>query len=176
MKCGLVLVDYGSSEDEDEASSTPRQSSSQTNARKKYVFNSRRFGNALILSWNRKLPKLSENIVKAPPLDDPTQHQGRVHSSPHVEGQFAAYVYIPLALDSNEDLYKLLLSVIRTAKESVPSLQSDWLTPKESTPTGDRSIKSKELHISLSRPLYLRHHQREDLRRAVKKAAEFQSQ
>ena len=106
-----------------------------------------------------KLPKLSAELVPLVPASNPVLHDGRIRSSPHVEGQYAAFVYVPVAVD--KVLEDILKSSMSEAKKIVPSLRSDWL--ENSAPT--------ELHISLSRPIYLRHHQREDIKRAVKSVA-----
>jgi len=120
----------------------------------------------------RKLPRLTFNVIAVPPRDDPASHKGRVRTTPHVEGQFAAYVYVPVVLDEQSGLCKLLGDVARRAKELVPPLQSDWLEePLLTKPSASRKL---ELHISLSRPIYLRHYQREDVKRAVKQAAQSQ--
>lgn len=95
------------------------------------------------------------------PIDDPALHQGRLRSTPHVEGQFAAYIYASLVLERRSALYNLLVAVFGTAKEIVPTLHQLW------TPVDDATAERSELHISISRPIYLRAHQREDLKRAV---------
>ena len=118
----------------------------------------------------RKLPKLSASLVAPAPIDDPSKHQGRTRSSPHVEGQFAAYVYIPVPLDVSEKLKSLLTSAILRSKGIVPELQCDWIN-FESTQAEDKQ-ENFELHISLTRPIYLRHYQREDLKRSIKAAAQ----
>lgn len=63
-------------------------------------------------------------------------------------------------MHENPKLQKVLERAICAAREIVPHLNSDWLENKES-----------ELHISLTRPIYLRDHQREELKRAVKAVA-----
>ena len=45
-----------------------------------------------------ELPPLASHLMPAVPLDDLSKHQGRTLSTLHVEGQLAAYVYVPLAL------------------------------------------------------------------------------
>ena len=73
----------------------------------------------------------------------------------------------------NEKLKSLLTSAIIRAKGIVPELQCDWIN-LESTQTEDKQENS-ELHISLTRPIYLRHYQREDLKRSIKAAAQSHS-
>jgi hypothetical protein len=91
-------------------------------------------------------------LVDVAPVDDPSQHQGRIRTTPHSEGQFAAYVYVAVSLSDR----LFVNEVLNRAKELVPTLQP---------------IANGELHISLSRPTYLRHHQRDEFKRTVKAVA-----
>ncbi|KIM43234.1 hypothetical protein M413DRAFT_26402 [Hebeloma cylindrosporum] len=111
----------------------------------------------------RKLPPISSSIVAPGPVDIPALHQGRIRTTPHVEGQFAAHVYVSLALGRQSLLYKVLQGVLRDAKEAIPTLRDIWSPVEANAPP--------DLHISLSRPIFLRAHQREDLKRAVKNIA-----
>lgn len=109
----------------------------------------------------RKLPALADNLVISVPIDNPALHQGRIRSSPHVEGQFASYVYVPLKIPRGSALDTLLENVFRRAKDLVPTLH----------PIGgneDPDTKERELHVSLTRPVYLRAHQRDEFRTAVR--------
>jgi hypothetical protein len=109
---------------------------------------------------NRKLPSLSPSLVTPVPIDNPAQHQGRVRTTPHVEGQYVAHIYVSLVVERESSLNKVLLDVLADARARVPTLKDLWST-------GDLS-KKPELHVSLSRPIYLRAHQRESLKSAVK--------
>ncbi|RDB17898.1 U6 snRNA phosphodiesterase [Hypsizygus marmoreus] len=131
-RASQTLVTYSSSEDED-----------QPPVKKK-----------------RKLPSLSPSLLLPVPTDNPTLHQGRVRSQPHVEGQWVAHIYVSLIVERRSNLHKLLDVVLGEAKVISPTLHDFW-------PTGEPS-KKHELHISLSRPIYLRTHQREGLKAAVK--------
>ena len=111
----------------------------------------------------RKLPPISPSISPPAPIDNPALHQGRIRTIPHIEGQFAAHVYILLPLSRQSELYKLVQEIFLDAKEVVPTLHEFW-------PDGQRP----ELHISLSRPIFLRAHQREELKRSVKNVAQLQ--
>ncbi|KAF5378844.1 hypothetical protein D9615_006961 [Tricholomella constricta] len=108
----------------------------------------------------RKLPPLPASLLPQVPIDDPSKHQGRTRTTPHVEGQFAAYIYVSLFVDPNSRLYALIDDILRDARKTVPSLCEIALQDG-----------GKELHVSLSRPTYLRAHQREHLKRAVKAVA-----
>ena len=94
------------------------------------------------------------------PVDNPALHQGRIRATPHVDGQYVAHVYVPVVVERSSALNKIIDDVLDDAKTLAPSLNDFWST-------GDLS-KNRELHISLSRPTYLRAHQREDFRRAIR--------
>jgi hypothetical protein len=112
----------------------------------------------------RKLPSLPPSLAPAVPIDDPSQHQGRIRTTPHVQGQYAAYIYVSLILDSahHNKLHTLVNQAVAHAKEQVDSLVDIGLDAQG----------KRELHISLSRPTYLRVHQIDDLKKAVEAIAE----
>lgn len=111
---------------------------------------------------DRKLPALSSSLTVPVPVDDPALHQGRVRAVPHVEGQYATYIYVPLVLHPNDALSKLISEALILAQTRVPSLHA----------IGKKEDDGQwELHISLSRPLFLRAHQREEFKRAIKQVA-----
>ncbi|GJJ15709.1 hypothetical protein Clacol_009987 [Clathrus columnatus] len=152
------LADYASSEEEDQTTTQPstkkRSASPNQGApdRKK-----------------RKLPALLSNLISPEPIDDPSKHQGRIRSHPHVEGQFASYIYVPIniGVDGVKDILKVVKKALGLVMKSEPLIHpiiEDF-----------ESSKCMALHISLSRPVYLFHHQREILRRAVKAVASSQS-
>ena len=124
----------------------------------------------------RKLPSLSAHLLPNIPKDNPALHQGRRRTVPHVDGQFAAYVYVPVFLPKRSRLFKLLTRVFTTAKCDVPTLHPIGFSEdvlKSSESTGDLLVddESVELHLSLTRPTYLRAHQREEFKRAVQAVA-----
>jgi hypothetical protein len=110
----------------------------------------------------RRLPPLSQSLLPVVPVDDPALHQGRARTTPHVEGQWAAHVYVPVFIERRDPLGVVLKDATACAKELVPGL----------LPVGEGMDKAMELHISLTRPTYLRAHQREDLKRAIKSASQ----
>jgi hypothetical protein len=114
----------------------------------------------------RKLPTLSASLVLPVPVDNPSKHQGRTRSSPHVEGQWAAHVYISLPLGSPAHLQ--LCSVVQRAFKRAHEME-----PKLNPILGAISEKPGvgELHVSLTRPVFLRSHQREEFKQSVKQAA-----
>ncbi|KIK10731.1 hypothetical protein PISMIDRAFT_124007 [Pisolithus microcarpus 441] len=122
---------------------------------------------AKLIPTRSKLPPLAASLALPVPADDPTKHQGRIRSFPHVEGQYATYVYFPLVLGPGEALYDLVTDVVSKAKEEVGGLWGVGEAGRE-----DRRNAKLELHISLSRPIFLRAHQRDDFKRAVKRIAE----
>jgi len=138
MKRDLALVAYSSSEESESDSSTP-------------------------LPKKRKLPVLSATLVGPEHVDNPSLHQGRTRTMPHVDGQYATHIYASVLLDRDSTLFKLLCKILASAKNMTPTLHDFWSSSKDSKP---------ELHISLSRPIYLRAHQREEMKRAVKLIAE----
>ncbi|CDO74571.1 hypothetical protein BN946_scf184771.g7 [Trametes cinnabarina] len=124
----------------------------------------------------RKLPPLPGYLLPQVQVDNPALHQGRRRTTPHVEGQFAAYVYVPLLVERRSRLYKLLLRVFEAAKRLVPSLYPIGFSECElsSKDTGSADVSegaAVELHLSLTRPTYLRAHQRADFKKAVQDAA-----
>ncbi|KAF7357656.1 U6 snRNA phosphodiesterase [Mycena sanguinolenta] len=108
----------------------------------------------------RKLPVLSTTLTGPEHVDIPSLHQGRTRTIPHVDGQYAAHVYASVPLDRGSPLFKLLCRILESAKQITPTLYDFW------------SSASPELHISLSRPIYLRAHQRESMKHAVKLISE----
>ena len=116
----------------------------------------------LMRQFRKALPKVHPALTLAAPIDNPALHQGRTRTTPHVEGQYAAYVYLPVSLDDNKSLRDLMDRVLLYARELEPALVSSFSTSND-VPC--------ELHVSLTRTIYLRSHQRDELRRAVKAIA-----
>ncbi|KAL1693762.1 hypothetical protein GGG16DRAFT_123128 [Schizophyllum commune] len=110
----------------------------------------------------RKLPSLAPSITGPVHVDNPALHQGRIRSVPHVDGQWACHVYVPVTLKPRSALRDVLEDAIQRAKTAkMSAFHTFW----------DAETPRPELHISLSRPIFLRAHQREDLKRAVKRVA-----
>lgn len=113
------------------------------------------------------------------PVDDPALHQGRVRATPHVEGQYAAYVYIPLVVHPGTSLFSLVEEVLDVTKEMVPTAHAiGTIVPCSRNSGGlvaNNSRRARELHLSLTRPIFLRAHQREDFKQAVKLIASRQT-
>ena len=110
----------------------------------------------------RKLPQLSSLLSPSTPVDDPAQHDGRMRTMPFVEGQWAAYVYAPVSVNPKSPLSRLMGDILGSACTTVPTLRA------VNAVTSDRQV---DLHVSLSRPIYIRAHQRDELKRAVKAIA-----
>jgi hypothetical protein len=72
-------------------------------------------------------------------------------------------VYVALGLKRGSPLHKLVHAILSDAKETMPTLHEIWKPETDSL--------HQELHLSLSRPISLRAHQREGLKRAVKNIA-----
>ncbi|KAF9534525.1 hypothetical protein CPB83DRAFT_844374 [Crepidotus variabilis] len=140
-----ALVEYASSDDEkDSKPQLPAETSLQNP----------------VMAKKRKLPPVSSSLVLPGPVDDPSLHQGRIRTTPHVDGQFAAHVYVSVGLSRRSHLYKTVQDILCDAKRNVPTLYEIVSTSADT--------QRADLHISLSRPIFLRAHQREDLKRAVK--------
>ncbi|KAG8851811.1 poly(U)-specific 3'-to-5' RNA exonuclease [Tulasnella sp. 330] len=140
MKRKHSIVDYGSSSDSNGPEACRVESGGSS-------INPPKRQKALV-----SLPEIFEPEV---PVDNPALHQGRQRTRPHVEGQFVGHIYIAVRL--NGRLRTILQEIVDHATTVIPSLQS--------LVHGDAIT---ELHISLSRPIYLRAHQREELRRGTK--------
>lgn len=111
----------------------------------------------------RKLPQLSSLLSPSTPVDDPAQHDGRMRTIPFVEGQWAAYVYVPVSVHPKSPLSRLMGDIMGSASTAVPTLRAVGAVA---------SNRQVDLHISLSRPIYIRAHQRDELKRSVKAIAE----
>ncbi|KAI0768973.1 hypothetical protein BD413DRAFT_558748 [Trametes elegans] len=144
MKRGAPLVEYASSDEENDSRSEVESQLPHAPPPKKL----------------KKLPALPAYLTPQAPVDNPALHQGRRRTTPHVEGQFAAHVYVPLVVGKHSRLHKLLLRIYATVKDAVPSVHPIGF----SDTSEDADI---EVHISLTRPTYLRAHQRADFKRAV---------
>ena len=115
----------------------------------------------------RRLPALASHLAPAVPLDDPSKHQGRTRATPHVEGQWAAHVYVSLVLrGALKGIFERAVSI---AKQEVASVH--LLGGADTDPDTDSVAAVRELHISLTRPFFLRSHQKEEVKRAVRDAA-----
>lgn len=110
-------------------------------------------------------------------IDNPALHQGRTRAVPHTEGQWATHVYIPVPISSSQHpkLRALLRRVVKDAQTRVPELHPilDLGEEEETAAQSEREAEVEvELHVSLSRPLFLRAHQRDEFRKAVKRIAD----
>ncbi|KAJ7070046.1 U6 snRNA phosphodiesterase Usb1 [Mycena amicta] len=112
----------------------------------------------------RKLPTLATTLSGPVHIDDPSLHQGRTRSTPHVDGQWATHIYARVPLDP--PFFQLVQSILESARTEVPSLHDFFSSESKSKP---------ELHISLSRPVFLRAHQRDEMKRAVRRIVEQRS-
>ncbi|CAG8570233.1 9625_t:CDS:10 [Acaulospora morrowiae] len=81
-------------------------------------------------------------------VDNPEIHQGRIRATPHVEGNWATHVYMEVMLP---DEFKDLIHEIKTCAQNIVN---DGGVNIYSCIDGD-----SKLHISLSRPLFLKYFQ-----------------
>jgi U6 snRNA phosphodiesterase len=116
-------------------------------------------------SKKRKLPPLAAHLAPAIPLDDPSKHQGRTRATPHVDGQWAAYVYVPILLRGT------LRSIVERAFVIAKREATTVRVLGGSNPDSEDVADVRELHISLTRPFFLRAHQREEMKRVVRDTA-----
>jgi hypothetical protein len=117
----------------------------------------------------RKLPALAAHLAPSVPLDDPSKHQGRTRTTPHVDGQWAAYVYIPIALGGTlRRIVERAVGIAKNGDNSGTSVVVHTVGGLDSVRDSDVAC---ELHVSLTRPFFLRAYQREEMKRAVRDAA-----
>ncbi|KAG8812014.1 poly(U)-specific 3'-to-5' RNA exonuclease [Serendipita sp. 400] len=114
------------------------------------------------------LPKLSSTLVVEPPKDDPSLHQGRVRTTPFVDGHFATHVYVSIDLEQNPRLKSFLEEVLAEVDKTESNVFRLFNTENDANPVASNS---GELHLSVSRPLYLREHQRDNLRKRMRQLA-----
>ena len=165
------LVSYGESSasegegyEEHESETTlpkkkPKSSTTDTNQRKH--------------KRKRQLPALAAHLASSGPPDDPSKHQGRTRTIPHVDGQWAAYVYVPIAVRGK--LRRIVERAVDIAKKggdgSGTSASVDIHVLGGNNSDSDSNDVACELHVSLTRPFFLRAYQREEMKRAVRDAA-----
>ena len=114
----------------------------------------------------RQLPALAAHLASSVPLDDPSKHQGRTRTIPHVDGQWAAYVYVPIAVRGTlRRVVEFAVGIARKGGDSGTSVDVHMLG------SSDSNVVACELHVSLTRPFFLRAYQREEMKRAVRDVA-----
>ena len=125
----------------------------------------------------RTLPPLATKVALPVPVDDPSKHQGRIRTTPHIDGQFAAYVYAPIF--PVRRLQRLLRGIFETIEKQVENVHClvhfAGDEPVDESSQGIRTNLPTTIngvpHLSLTRPMYLRAHQRDILKEAVKEVA-----
>jgi len=123
------------------------------------------------ITKKRKLPALAAHLAPSAPLDDPSNHQGRTRTTPHVDGQWAAHVYVPIVVRRGM-LRRIVERAVDIARKGDAGTRIDVHTLGGSGRVrGSDSDVVRELHVSLTRPFFLRTHQREEMKRAVRDAA-----
>ncbi|CAE6523166.1 unnamed protein product [Rhizoctonia solani] len=164
-----ALVDYGDdSEDENNKEPIEACSSSSCLTKRKNDLPHRPDGPPKKV---RALPALDSSLFTPAPVDDPSKHQGRKRTIPYVEGQFIAHVYVPIKLEG--DFLALLRNIVGYAQSDTTA----WHSLLENIPrtTGEQTANSTSSgfrsHLSLSRPVPLRAHQRDGFRKEIRKAA-----
>ncbi|KAF9304781.1 poly(U)-specific 3'-to-5' RNA exonuclease [Mortierella antarctica] len=94
------------------------------------------------------------------PADNPDKHQGRVRSRPHIDGSWPVHVYLDVKL--SEEMFDIVSSFTESARKLVPktismlqSIQAVRADPKATPIEAKSADDATELHISLTRPIYL---------------------
>ncbi|PSS37074.1 hypothetical protein PHLCEN_2v1113 [Hermanssonia centrifuga] len=121
---------------------------------------------------NRKLPSLPSSVFSSAHIDNPTLHQGRTRTVPHVEGQYAAYVYVPVRLPRASSVDATLRKILAKARDIEPIIHP--ISHGLDAPVDEET--EIELHISLTRPIFLRAHQREEFKSALRSIAKAHTQ
>ncbi|KAF9930732.1 poly(U)-specific 3'-to-5' RNA exonuclease [Linnemannia zychae] len=172
----MSLVDYGSSSDEDEiqdkittVNPNGKQQKAMTipSAIEQSSAKRQREPSPSEGSVNKKkisLPPLPSTLTdlykdRERPPDNPDRHQGRIRARAHVDGTWPVHVYLEVKL--SHELFDIVTTLIKKAQmlapstismlQSIESLKKKGSIPAEATDVDD----SKELHISLTRPIYL---------------------
>ncbi|CED82817.1 upf0406 family protein [Phaffia rhodozyma] len=91
--------------------------------------------------------------------DDPAQYQGRTLARPKVQGDYPTHIYLSF------DIPPFFRTLVKEAQADLPELHSLLDSPSNNQPPTDQAEldtpkrdkeKETKLHVSLSRPLYLR--------------------
>ncbi|KAF8946680.1 poly(U)-specific 3'-to-5' RNA exonuclease [Haplosporangium gracile] len=173
----MPLVDYGSSSDEDENEIQERNTATslggKTQTTSVIPLASQQTGTKRQLEQTSAAEK-GRKKVSLPPLpstltdlykdrertpDNPNRHQGRIRARAHVDGSWPVHVYVEVKL--SHELFDIVSTLTKTARSLAPStvsmLQSvESLKKKNDVPIeADSAEDATELHISLTRPIYL---------------------
>ncbi|KAF9960987.1 nuclear protein localization protein 4 [Mortierella alpina] len=189
----MSLVDYGSSSDEEDEAAASQLENTDNSSCDKYTQGKRPLPNgnhgsrdAISKKTKTALPPLPSSLTelykdRERPQDNPEKHQGRVRSRAHVDGSWPVHVYLEVKV--SEELFDIVTSLIKSARASAPSIVSmlrsiESLKNSQSVSIdAETAADATELHISLTRPLYLQelHLGRftSDVRDAFKKRKRF---
>ncbi|PKY48556.1 hypothetical protein RhiirA4_445408 [Rhizophagus irregularis] len=177
----LLSVDYKTDEEGESEERKENSSEEKLLKRKKFddlddehVVISKKRESILKEETPRKdLPPLPSDFLQLYPgkkdytkhIDDPSKHQGRIRSKPHVEGDWATHVYVDVTLTEEAD--HIINKIEELAKEVVNKDgikiisciegHQDNNSLNELDPNGH--CEETKLHISLSKPLFLKYHQ-----------------
>ncbi|KAA1081451.1 poly(U)-specific 3'-to-5' RNA exonuclease, variant 3 [Puccinia graminis f. sp. tritici] len=109
----------------------------------------------------RKLPAPSFNPSKTTEsiADDPSLHQGRKRARPHVDGDWPTHIYISINFQAKT--MELLKKIVKELAQEDHS--KVWHLLTEGTPS------DSSLHLSLSRPAFLKTNERDNFIEELKK-------
>ncbi|KAF6829758.1 hypothetical protein CPLU01_07716 [Colletotrichum plurivorum] len=152
----MALVDYFSSDSASETDQPPAKRRKPAGA----VAETKAGGNAASQDGDSALPPLPAEFhdlyastVRTSTADDPTLHQGRKRSTPHVVGHWPSHVYIEWHPTASQ--HALLCTFVAKIASLLGSKKLNALLTSElHTPL--------PLHVSLSRPLSLTTAQKDD--------------
>ncbi|KAG0004649.1 nuclear protein localization protein 4, partial [Entomortierella chlamydospora] len=165
----MPLVEYGSSSEEEGGELSPKrdikpENAPQTNRSSVKRASQTEAGPVSSKKAKATLPPLPSSLTelfkeRERPPDNPERHQGRVRTRAHIDGSWPVHVYLSVKLSG--DLFDIVSTLVKSARKTVPStvslLQSieTQKTPKAVPAEAKTAEDATELHISLTRPLYL---------------------
>ncbi|MBW0503399.1 hypothetical protein O181_043114 [Austropuccinia psidii MF-1] len=119
----------------------------------------------------RKLPspqfKNSNSTQNKIMDDDPNLHQGRKRSQAHVEGNWLTHVFIPINLNQN---FQKILNAIIAKLNQIPDSKTWYSLIDDNLAAQDKKKTEISLHLSLTRPIYLKTNERREFHEQLKKA------
>ncbi|CAG8446750.1 5454_t:CDS:2 [Funneliformis mosseae] len=199
QESNLSLVDYLSdyhlSDEEEKKNEIDKNweenTSSETVLKRKEIYvldkestiASKKRGSILKELPRKDLPPLPSDFLQLYPgkkdytkhIDDPSLHQGRIRTSPHVEGNWATHVYLEVVLTEEMDLIikkikKLTQEVVNEDGVKIFSCIEKHNVNDDVDELDDNDyFEETKLHISLSRPLLLKYHHIENFWTKIKK-------
>ncbi|CAG8518478.1 2641_t:CDS:2, partial [Acaulospora colombiana] len=184
---GLVDYDSSNSEDDNEINDVYVADKNNKNENERRIEDKVRGSLAYYVSSPYHLPVIKKMLVpilessstkKLPPLppeflnlyqdkkyiENPELHQGRIRTKPHVEGNWATHVYVEVTLP---DEFVDLICKIKTCAQNIVG---DGINVYSCIEDSDK--EDSKLHISLTRPIFLKYFQIEKFWDGLRKGFE----